>query len=233
MYKLKNYAIILASGSGNRFGAKLPKQFVKINKKTILERSIEIFENCKEIDNIIVVITPEYINKAKKIIQKNKYKKIEYILPGGEIRKDSSFIGVSAINEKEANVLIHDCARPFVSKEIIKNCIKALDKYKAVGVAVPSTDTIIEVKNNIINNIPERKNIMNIQTPQGFKLSLIKKAHELSINDNNFTDDCGLIIKHNLAKIFIIEGDKYNIKITYPNDLITAKQIIKNSIYKF
>ena len=224
---MKTYAIILASGTGNRFGGDLPKQFTKIGGKTIFERTVEIFEGVNEIDGIILVITPNYIDFVRDLVAKNGYKKISKIIAGGKQRKDSSYNGVFSIEDEEANVLIHDCARPFISKEVIKNCIKALDTYNAVGVAIPSTDTIVEVANGIIKNIPKRESLMRIQTPQCFKLSLIKKAHTLSINDTEFTDDCGLIIKHNLAKIFIVEGNRENIKITYPEDIILGEEFAK------
>ena len=224
---MKNYAIILASGKGTRLGTKKPKQFLKISGKTILEHTIEAFQKSEFIDFIIVVIEPEYKNFAQKILLNNKYNKVIKIISGGKIRKESSFIGVNSIEQKEANVFIHDCARPFVSQEIIKNCAEALKKYNAVNVATPVTDTIISVKNNFIENVPERKNLMQSQTPQCFKLSLIKKAHELSKKDNNFTDDCGLIIKYNLSDIYIVEGSTENIKITYPSDINISREIFK------
>ena len=223
---MKTYAIILASGSGNRFGGDLPKQFTKIAGRTILERSIEVFEGVNGvngIDSIILVVTPQYKELAAEIVRKNNYKKVFKIIEGGKLRKDSSFNGVFAIEDEEANVLIHDCARPFISEEVVKNCIRALETHNAVGVAIPSTDTIIEVKDGIIKNIPMRDTLMRVQTPQCFKLSLIKKAHELSKNDTDFTDDCGLILKHNLADIFVVEGNRENIKITYPEDTLLAE----------
>ena len=225
---MKNYAIILSSGKGTRYSSKIPKQFVKIAGKTIFEHSIEAFQNSKYIDAIIVVITPEYRDYAEKILSKNKYNKVISLLNGGEIRKESSYIGVNFIKDDEANVLIHDCARPLVTQRIIKDCVKALDKYNAVNVAIPSTDTVITVKDNFIESIPERENLMQSQTPQCFKLSLIKKAHELSKNDKNFTDDCGLVVKYKLSNIYIVKGDTENIKITYPSDLNLAKEILKN-----
>lgn len=224
---MKNYGIILASGTGSRYGADIPKQFIKIVRKTMLERAIDAFENAKEIDEIIVVITPQYRQIAQKILQKNKYKKITALLNGGETRKDSSFIGISAIKEDEANVLIHDCARPFLTNKIISDCVKTLEEFDAVGVAIPVTDTIIEVDDNLISNIPNRARLQKIQTPQCFKLSLIKKAHEIAKGDKNFTDDCGLIAKYNLAKIRVVEGDIDNIKITYPSDIFLAEKIFK------
>lgn len=223
---MKNYAVILASGTGSRFGSDIPKQFIKINDKTILEYSIEAFENADCIDEIVLVITPEYKNDAEKIVKNNGYKKLSKIVQGGKERKDSSFNGVSAIDDAEANVLIHDCARPFVSQKIIADCVDALDKFDAVCSAIPSTDTVFEIENNIIKNIPERKSVMRAQTPQGFKLSVIKKAHELSQNDNNFTDDCGLVVRYNLCEVGIVLGSENNLKITYPNDLFIAQKIL-------
>ena len=223
---MKNYAIILASGTGSRFGSDIPKQFIEIAGKTVLEHSVEIFENSDVIDEIILVITPDYRNLAENILLKRGYTKLKKLLNGGETRKDSSYIGISSIEESEANVLIHDCARPCLKPDIINSCIEALKQNNAINVAIPSTDTIVEVKDNIIINVPSRSSLMRVQTPQGFKLSVIKKAHELSKGDSGFTDDCGLVIKHNLSKVTIVEGDTENIKLTYPEDFFMAEKIL-------
>jgi len=227
---MKTIAIILASGSGKRFGDDLPKQFTKLAGKTMLEHSVEAFEGVNSIDSIILVVTPEYVDYVKEIVDKNNYKKVIKVIAGGAERKDSSYIGVNAVDENEANVLIHDCARPLISKRIIKDCISALSIHDAVAVGIPSTDTMIEVKDNIIKSIPKRENLMRIQTPQCFKLSVIKKAHELSKNDKNFTDDCGLVVKHDLCDIYIVSGERSNIKITYPEDIYFAENFIKGSL---
>ena len=224
---MKNYGIILASGTGNRYGSDIPKQFVKIAGKTVFEHTVEIFERAPEIDEIIIVITPEYRHFAEDLIIKNNFKKISKLLNGGETRKESSSIGIRSIDDEEANVIIHDCARPFLSQRIIKDCVKALEKYNAVDVAIPSADTIIKVKDNLIEKIPERKYLKRGQTPQCFKLSTIKKAHELSKNDSNFTDDCGLILKYGLGEVYVVDGDGENIKITYPEDIYMADRLFQ------
>ena len=224
---MKNYGIILASGIGNRYGSDIPKQFIKIAGKTVFEHTISIFENTKEIDEIIVVITPEYRHFGEELIVKNNFKKVVKLLNGGETRKESSSIGINSIDDVEANVIIHDCARPFLSQRIIKECVKALEIYDAVDVAIPSADTIIKVKDNVITKIPERKYLRRGQTPQCFKLSTIKKAHKLSINDTNFTDDCGLVVKYGLGDVYVVEGEGENIKITYPEDIYMADRIFQ------
>lgn len=224
---MKNYGIILASGTGNRYGGDIPKQFVKIAGKTVFEHTIEVFEKSEYIDEIIIVITPDYRHVAEELLIKNNFKKVKKLLNGGSIRKESASIGINSIEEDEANVLIHDCARPFLSQRIIRDCVEALEKYDAIDVAIPSADTIIKVNDNIIESIPDRKFLKRGQTPQCFKLSIIKKAHELSKNDTNFTDDCGLVVKYNLADVYVVDGEGENIKITYPEDIFMADRLFQ------
>ena len=227
---MKNYAVILASGSGSRFDSKKPKQFTVIMGKTILEHTIEVFENSSLIDEIIIVIIPEYRHELEKILEDQSYKKVSKILDGGKTRQESSYIGVFAIQDKEANILIHDCARPFLSQRIITDCVNALQKYKAVTVAIPITDTIIQLNDKkIVQSIPKRTYIQQEQTPQCFKLSVIRKAHELARTNDSFTDDCGLVLKYGLCDIYVVEGENTNIKITYPRDLFLAERLFQRS----
>ena len=217
---MKNIVLLLASGIGSRCGLDYPKQFAAINGKTILEYSIDVFENHNLIDEIIIVTNPEYKNKVQELTK--SYKKVSCVIEGGKERKDSSYNGISAIRDNEANVLIHDAVRPLISENIITDCINSLASYNAVCAAIPSTDTIflIDDEDNIIS-IPQRKMLRRAQTPQCFKLSVIKEAHLKARKDVNcsVTDDCGLIMNYTNEKIHIIEGDINNIKITYPEDI--------------
>ena len=230
---MKTYAIILASGKGERTGLDIPKQFVKIAGKTVLEHTINTFDKHTGIDEIIIVSNPDYISLTEDIIKRNDYKKVKKILAGGKTRRESSYIGVSSIEEENGKVLIHDAVRPFLQSKIIDECISALDSYKAVDVAINSADTIVKVDNkNIIEEIPERKYLKRGQTPQAFELQLIRKAHELANNNNiTVTDDCGLIVKLKLADVYVINGDDFNRKITYPIDVAIADKLFQlNSI---
>ena len=225
---MKNYAIILASGTGSRSGLNIPKQFFKIKNKTLLEYSIEAFQFNEKIDAIIVVSNPDFIDLTKEL--SIKYSKVINILPGGETRQKSSEIGVNSIQE-EVNVLIHDAVRPFVSQNIINECVEALKKYNAINVAIESSDTILEIdENNFIKSIPQRNILRRVQTPQCFKLNIIKEAHKLANCDKDFqpTDDCGLVLKYKLAPIYVVKGNESNIKVTYPSDLEIAEKILEN-----
>lgn len=225
---MKNFAIILASGTGERFGEKIPKQFYKFRNKTLLEYSLDAFENNKNIDEIILVTNPKFRDLAEEILAKNSYKKISHVLNGGKTRVESSHIGTSQVSDG-ANVLIHDAVRAFVTQKIIDDNIEALKNYEAVGTAIESVDTIIQVnENNVITSIPQRKFLKRVQTPQSFRSELIKKAHEMALKDEdaNFTDDCGLILRYNLAPIHIVDGDEINLKITHKNDLKIVENLL-------
>ncbi len=227
----KNLALILAGGTGSRMsdGTNLPKQFLELEGKTILQHSIESFENHPGIHCIFVVTHAEYFDRTVEIIRECHYQKVVDILRGGETRQDSSCIGVLAAGPDDfENILIHDAARPFISNEIIDSILEKLTVYPAVNIGVPSSDTILEVDdNNIIKNVPNRNYLRRAQTPQSFKLKLIQQAHRLAKEHGvkGSSDDCMLILKFNLAPVYVVEGDPLNIKITYPIDLVFAEKI--------
>lgn len=227
---MKNIAIILSSGTGERTGLDIPKQFVKIAGKTVLEHTIDTFEKHSDIDEIIIVSNINYITWTQNLLLKNDYKKVIKILIGGRTRRESSYIGISAISDDDANVLIHDAVRPFLNAQIINKCLFALKTYKAVDVAIESADTLIQVNsNNLIEDIPNRNLLKRGQTPQAFNLKIIRKAHELANKEDTVvvTDDCGLILKFNLCEIFVVEGDDFNYKITYPIDIFIADKLFQ------
>ena len=217
------YALILASGSGTRAGLDIPKQFYKINGKTILEYSISAFNKHPLIDKIIVVSNPEFIDLTKSAAK--GFNKVINVVPGGKTRQEGAYKGLLQINNTNTKVLIHDAVRPFVSEKIITDCVNALKTHKAVNVAVKSTDTIMQIdSNNIITNVLDRSTLIRCQTPQCFDYSIIKNAHELAIkNKFTATDDIGLIINYKLADVYVVSGSEKNIKITYPIDLEMAK----------
>ena len=222
----KVFGLILASGTGERAGLNKPKQFFEVKGKMLIEHSIDAFEQNSLITDIIIVSHPDFVDYAEEIVNKNSYKKVKKVVSGGATRQESSYNGISQI-PNGAKVLIHDAVRPFVSQRIINDCVCALDNYMAVGVAIPCADTIIQVKDGEIQNIPNRSELMQIQTPQAFKSDVIKQAHEIlkTRDDVTITDDCGLISALNLCKIFVVQGEEKNIKITYPKDIALAEKI--------
>lgn len=208
-----NVAIVLAAGTGKRFDENNPKQFFKINEKEVVRYSVEIFSSFSEIQKIIVVTCKDYLSFTQKLFKSDP--KVE-VIAGGAERSESSRNAITHLKNTETkNVLIHDAARPFVSKEIIQNCLDALQKNKAVVVAVPSTQTVSIVEDGKIVSIPDRKTIYIHQTPQCFDYNLIYNAFQST--KEIFTDDVSVVFQK--TDIKIVFGDEKNIKITTKMDV--------------
>ena len=227
---MKTFAIILAGGLGSRLGYGRPKQLLKIAGKPIMQFAIEAFESHEGIDEIILVINPTLRDHLTDIVSVIQPGKITAIVDGGETRRESAARGIAAISAQDGFVLIHDAVRPFVSRRIINTILTALREYSAVDVAIRPTDTIIGVNDqNLITSIPERDSLRQGQTPQGFRLPIIREAHRRANTDSGVrvTDDCGLVARYRLCDIAVVEGELTNIKITFPQDLFLADRIFQ------
>ena len=224
---MKNIAIILAGGSGRRMGGPLPKQFLEVNNRTILEYTIDNFERAECIDEIAIVTHPDYVDKMQQIILSNPWKKVTQVLLGGKERTDSTLSALRAYTNEDDRLLIHDGVRPMVSQQIIKKVCSALSEYNVVNLAIPAVDTIIEVKDGVMVAAPKRDLLRQVQTPQGFKRQTLALAYEIALADPDFmaTDDCGVVFKyHPASPIKIVDGETSNIKITYKEDLEILKK---------
>lgn len=220
-----NVAVILAGGNGLRMGGDMPKQFMKIDGKYMLQYSIEAFSQNKNIDEIAIVVNPNYLKQAEDIIFSNDYDKVRMIIKGGRERYDSTYHAVmtySNMNRNKYNILFHDAARPFVSQRIIDDVVEALKTFRAVAVALSATETIVRVEDAKVSSVPDRRLLYRAQTPQGFDINVIKKAYEIAFNDPDFyaSDDCGIVSKYLPdIPIGVVAGEEQNVKITYESDL--------------
>ena len=224
-----NLALILAGGSGSRLDPSTPKQFLHLRDKPLLVHTLEKFQFHPRIDAIILVTHAEFVLRTKELLKPFSLTKLGKILPGGSTRQESSAKGVAAASDNFTNILIHDAARPFVSEDQIDAMLDKLQHFSAVNMTVPVTDTIARLDGNeLVVEIPDRSQLRRVQTPQGFRLSVISEAHRLAQqdNDNSATDDCSLILKYNLAPIANVTGHPNNIKVTSPIDLVIASQIL-------
>ena len=224
MMKQQNIAVILAGGSGQRFGSALPKQFLPLAGKTVIEYSVGAFEKCDAIDEIAVVMHPDYLPQMQAIIERNGWQKVRKLLPGGAERYLSTLAALNAYEGRsDLNLIFHDAARPAVSQRIINETVTALQTHPAVAVAIPATDTVFEVTDdgNFITAIPARKRLRCAQTPQAFHIDIIREAYRKALKDKDFTstDDCGVLLRYcPEVPIFIVPGDVSNMKLTYPSD---------------
>ena len=219
MYKEKKVtAIVVAAGKGSRFGGDLPKQFLKIEGKTIFEKSAEAFERHPCVDNILVVTSRDFMTLCKGLC--GRFTKIRAVVPGGAERQDSVNEGLK-ITEKGL-VLIHDAARPFIKAEVIDSVLKEAYNQGAAVPCVPVKDTVrqlVGAPGDCSSRTLDRRNLFSVQTPQGFDTELLRDAFAKAYSEGFYgTDDAGLVerLGHPVA---VCEGDYANIKITTREDL--------------
>ena len=220
------HAVVVAAGSGTRFGDGAPKQFALLAGRTVLEHAVGALVSSGVVDSIIVVTRKNLIERVRDLLGDT----IDQVVGGGENRADSVRAGLSAIEgARDDKVLIHDAARPLLAPAQVTSVVKALDEADAVTLALPASDTLVEVDGNVAIDVPDRGRIHHAQTPQGFKLGILRAAHRAAAADAGFvaTDDCGAV-KRFVAdvRIIVIPGSETNIKITTPADLASAEQLL-------
>jgi 2-C-methyl-D-erythritol 4-phosphate cytidylyltransferase len=226
-------AVVLAGGSGQRFGTDLPKQLLPLAGRALIEHSVAAFEQAPGVDAILVVMTAGHAGQARDMLAGGGYRKVTGVIAGGRTRVESTWRAIEELGGAECDVLFHDAARPLVDQEVIAACVAALAGHRAVGVAVPSSDTIALVSGGVMAGMPRRDSLVRCQTPQGFRLSVIRQAHELAAADPRFgdlppTDDCGIVLRYlPEVKVHIVAGSERNIKITYPRDLAVAEALLR------
>ncbi len=219
---MSNVAVILGAGNGTRMKTTDSKLLLKINGKTVIERSVNAFLNISDIDEIIVVVREQDIETFSNILTDER---VSFVI-GGNSRQESVFNAVDVIDDADY-IVIHDGARPLIKEEDIEKALICAKDCSACAVGVYVKDTVkIVDKDKFVVSTPDRATLFSVQTPQIFKFDLYKKAMEKALNDGaEFTDDCGLIENYG-HKVKMVEGSYSNIKITTPDDIPLAESIL-------
>ena len=233
------FSVILAGGTGNRMGnTDKPKQFLTVKDKPIIIHTVEKFLSQPEFQKIIVLSPAMWIEYTKQII--NKYigdnDKI-VVIEGGDTRNETIMNSISYIEENfglddDTIIVTHDSVRPFVTHRIIKENIEACKKYGACDTVIPATDTIVESTNNkTISAIPNRNNMYQGQTPQSFKAKQLREIYlSLTNEEREILTDAAKILVIKGHDVYLVNGETYNIKITYPYDLKIARSLLEEDI---
>ncbi|MCX5817949.1 MAG: 2-C-methyl-D-erythritol 4-phosphate cytidylyltransferase [Proteobacteria bacterium] len=225
---MRTLAIVLAGGAGKRMGTATNKQFLLLDNKPIIVRTLQIFEECRPVDGVYLVVNQKDLPiMQEEILETYKFNKVLKLVIGGRLRQDSVRNGLEAIENPCDIVIIHDGARPFVSPSFIEKGIFLMEMFDAVIPALPVKDTIKTVsKEGFVMKTLERDSLWNVQTPQTFKYDLIIKAYRDGMSKKLYGYDDATFLEHMGKKIKVIEGSPYNIKITTPEDLIIAKGML-------
>lgn len=225
---MKITAIIPAAGTGSRYDDRKNKLLEELQGIPVIIRTLNIIAGVDEINEIIICTSPELTESISRLVNINGLDNITKIILGGSARQESVCNGLeeAALKEKPDYVLIHDGARPLISRQIIRDCIDTARFKGAAITAVPTKDTIkrVDLSTGEIIETLDREELWNIQTPQVFKFDDIIRAHQ-EYKGQNFTDDAALLEKAGV-KVFVSRGSYKNIKITTPEDLLIAENFI-------
>jgi ribitol-5-phosphate 2-dehydrogenase (NADP+) / D-ribitol-5-phosphate cytidylyltransferase len=228
----RTVAAVLAGGSGSRLGGDRPKQLQQVAGRTLLEHAVAAFDAAAEVDEVVVVIVADWLDVVAAALSRAGFGKVSAVLPGASTRSGSTATALGALGEGECNVLIHDAARPLVEHRVIRDCVRALDRYEAVLTAIPSPDTVVEVSDATLTSVPLRARSWLAQTPQGFHASTIRRAYELARGDRDFeaTDDASVVLRYLPdVSVRVVEGSPRNLKVTVPDDLLLVAALLASA----
>jgi ribitol-5-phosphate 2-dehydrogenase (NADP+) / D-ribitol-5-phosphate cytidylyltransferase len=241
---MRTVAVVLAGGSGKRFGSTLPKQLLPLAGRTLIEHSVAAFEKAPDVAAILVVMAAGHTGQVAELLAAGGSQKVMGVIEGGATRPESTWLAIAELcdgelggeelGREECDVLFHDAARPLVDQRIIADCVHALRTHQAAGVAVPASDTIVIVDDDVMTSVPRRDRLRRCQTPQGFRLQVIRRAYELARADPAFsglasTDDCGVVLRYlPEVAVAVVPGSERNIKITHPDDLRVAESLLRH-----
>ena len=224
----RNMAILVAGGSGSRMDSELPKQFMDLAGKPVAAYSLDLFERCKLIDEVILVVSEDYLAYSSgELVDKYAYKKIHKITTGGESRQESVFAGLSACPPTSDIVVIHDAARPLLTMDLLERTIMKAEETDAAILAVPAKESVKLSDGETVTRTLLRDSVWIAQTPQTFKFEKILDAHRRGeAAEYEATDDSELYEKYR-GQVAVVRGSYNNIKITTQADFILAREIIR------
>lgn len=231
------YGVILAGGNGSRMGGEKPKQYLTVKEKPIIIYTVEKFFACPQFEKIIVLCPPQWVEHTKNLIKKHiaPAEGRIAVIEGGATRNETIMNSIRFIEsegklDENTVIVTHDSVRPFVTGRIIAENIEACEKYGACDTVIPATDTIVESQNGSqISSIPQRSFMYQGQTPQSFKALKLKKMYEtLTDEEKDILTDAAKIFVIKGEPVALVEGETFNIKITYPYDLRIAKSLLED-----
>ena len=208
-------------------GSKIPKPYLLLNGKSVLERTLSCFRELNSLQQVIVSTSESFSDQTSEILDR-LFKDIDtVVVEGGERRQDSIYNAFQKVSDSVQYIAVHDAVRPFIKAERIKDCLITSAEMGAAIIGVPVNDTIKQVNNDgVIRNTPDRSKLWQAQTPQIFRKDLYREAYQHACDNNiNVTDDASLF-EASGKDVKVIEGDRENLKLTYPVDFRIAEMLL-------
>ncbi len=219
------FAVIVAAGSGERFGGR-PKQLAPLCGSPMLAWSIKRLGDRRNITGLVCVVPPGGGETIRAGLDGFGADDIDAWPEGGETRQHSVRNGLAALPPEATHVLIHDAARPCVTERLISRLTDALRTHHAVVPVTPAVDTLVHTEAGVVDRVVDRSHIAGVQTPQAFELALIRRAHDAALESGASASDDGSLVLALGEKLATVEGERMNIKVTYPEDMAIAGAIL-------
>jgi 2-C-methyl-D-erythritol 4-phosphate cytidylyltransferase len=222
-------ALIPAAGMGKRMGKAVSKQFLFLGDKPVLAHTLLAFQRSSDVDEIIPILSEDDMESClRDVIEAFHLTKVKTLVVGGKERQDSVFNGIRKLSKDAVVVLVHDGVRPFVTPDMITECVSSARRGDSVAVGVPLKDTVKEVdEHGVVRRTLDRNRLWSIQTPQAFPAGILRKAYEEAFKRRQYGTDDATLVERAGHNVRVIMGSYENIKITTPEDLILAEEILK------
>ena len=228
-----NVAIIVAAGRGSRMGGGRAKQFREISGIPIIIHTLRRFEQCATVAESVVVLPEGEQGEFLSLAERDGLRKRARAVAGGETRAESVWRGLRALDADDVEIVaVHDGVRPFVTPEEIDRTVREAEQSGAAILAVPATDTIKEAEGGRVLRTLERARLWRAQTPQCFRLELLRRAYESASASGLDATDCSALVERLGAAVSIVEGGAHNIKVTTPQDFALAEVIVQSSKFR-
>ncbi len=229
----RTVAAILVTDPGSLPGTDVPAALAPLAGKPVIEHSVAAFETARQVDEILVVTPPGLAAQVRRLLAAGGYRKVSRVLEGGATRAESAGRAIAALGDADASLLIHDAARPLVSQRVIGDCLAALGSHDAVCAAVPAADTMVTVEKDLITERPPRDRLRRRQTPQGFRLAVIRRGYQLALADPAFepADDCGIVLRY-LPEIPVrlVRGSEQSFPVAQQADIDIAEMMLQANL---
>jgi 2-C-methyl-D-erythritol 4-phosphate cytidylyltransferase len=226
---VRTIAAVLAAPAGELPGTAVPMLLAPLAGRPVIEHSVAAFDAAPRVDEIVVVAPPALAARVGQLLAEEGYRKVSRVIEGAATRAESTWRAIGAVGDADACLLLHDAARPLVSQRVIEDCAAALGTHHAVCAVVPAADTMVTVEKDLITERPPRDRLRRRQTPQGFRLAVIRRGYELALADPDFApaDPCGIVLRY-LPEVTVrlVPGSERSFAITRPADIGIAETLL-------
>jgi ribitol-5-phosphate 2-dehydrogenase (NADP+) / D-ribitol-5-phosphate cytidylyltransferase len=222
----RTVATVLAAPADGPSGA---ASLAPLAGRAVIEHSVAAFEASPLVDEILVVTPPALAARTGALLAAAGYRKVSRVIAGGATRIESAWQAIRILGEADRNLLLHDAVRPLIGPRVIEDCVAALRTYPAACAAVPASDTMVKVDKDLITERPPRDRLRRRQTPQGFRLEVIRRGYELALADPGFApaDDCGIVLRYlPEVPVRLVPGSERSVTITAPADIEIAEALL-------